>query len=176
MLTPRPRCRPEGGCSHNRQIYAISRIRFALATATSLEHEPFTRLEDFQAWLEEQWPYREPKPPARYDHAETPQTLRRARGDEKWSDEVLRASIAEAAKGRAPAAAVSELAGEVTNTVRDALRGQVIVTSEQVATEVMRTLRERDPLTYLWYASVHKHFRNAMEMWQEVEGLKEDGR
>lgn len=158
--------------TNNRQIYAISRIRYAMATVSSLEHQQFTNLQQFRTWLKKEWPYREHKPLRQPERAKTPVTVRRARGDQAWDHDLLKESIAEAAKGRATATAVVDLAAEVADVVRDTLRGQVIVTSEQVATEVMRTLRTRDPLTYLWYASVHKRFRNATEMLQETEGLQ----
>ncbi len=160
--------------TNNRQVYAISRIRYAMATATSLERQPFMDLKDFRTWLKREWPYREHKPLRQSNRADTPMTVRRVRGDQAWDHDLLKESIAEAAKGRASATTVAELAAEVADAVRETLRGQVIVTSEQVATEVMRALRTRDPLTYLWYASVHKRFRNATEVLQEIEGLQEE--
>lgn len=61
-------------------------------------------------------------------------------------------------KGRGASHQVAELVGAVADDVEEALGDQVIVTSGQIAAEVLRSLRGRDPIAYLRYASPIKQF------------------
>jgi len=89
-----------------------------------------------------------------------------------FSANQLARSIALVAKGRSEnPAEVAEFADEVANRVVAALGGQPIVTSGQIAAEVIRILRTEDPIAYLRYAAAVKRFRGAEDFWWEARAL-----
>lgn len=63
-------------------------------------------------------------------------------------------------------------AERLASEVKANLKGQAIVTSQQIAAEVLKLLiREGDMLTYLRYASAVKRYSSVQDFWIEAFGV-----
>ena len=160
--------------TRSREIYAVTRIRYALSLKGGLTPEGgFGSVQQLEAWLRRSWPYGEPSPGHRSDRGvERLVRKRPPRATEPWYPEKLERSVLKAAKGRNQGEAL-RVAAACTEFVLEQLRGQSIVTTDQLSSEAIKYLRTEEPLTYLRYASVMKRFRTAREFLTEIEDLKD---
>lgn len=148
-----------------------ARARFALAfhRRKSADEGSTTQLGAFADWLGDNYP------DACVGMAQVaPQRVIKQRTHEPqhFNSDKLAFSIALVAKGRSgDPEKVADFADAVANRVVSALEGQPIVTSGQIAAEVMRILRDEDPIAYLRYAAAVKDFRSAEDFWWEVRAL-----
>lgn len=147
----------------------VARIRFSMVLNGRATHAGgVTSIAAFVRWLE-----------LNYPQAKNESLLNRPkrvlkRGTREPQDFViqkLERSIGIAAKGRGTDAMVHALAYEVADQAVSNLGSQPIVTSQQIACEVMRVLRDKEPLAYLRYASAVKMFRSAEDFWHEAQAL-----
>jgi transcriptional regulator NrdR family protein len=67
---------------------------------------------------------------------------------------------------------VHNLATEVADEVEAALGDQPIITTGQIAAEIMRSLRVQDPIAYLRYASAAKRYQSAGDYEAEALALR----
>jgi transcriptional repressor NrdR len=87
----------------------------------------------------------------------------------------LERSIGRAAKGRgASPAAVHGLATEVAQDVLNELGEQPVVTAGQIASEILRSLRRRDHIGFLRYASTAKGYLSREDYEFEAVALRRD--
>jgi transcriptional repressor NrdR len=153
---------------HGDALADVVRIRYAMVLlGRATDARRAWRLEDFKEWLQEE--YGEPRviqPEA------TPTVVIKRNGKrEPFQPEKLARSIGIAAKGRGEEVDVRRLAQRVTTRVEQELRGQAVVTSQQVAAEALKVLREHDRLAYLRYASIVKRYQSVDDVWLDALGL-----
>ena len=86
--------------------------------------------------------------------------------------EKVHAGIDRASNGRLD----DEVVGDAAAAVERGLRalGTRVVTSEQVGLEVLAQLRDLDPVAYVRFASVYKHFEGPEDFEQELSALLKD--
>lgn len=77
-------------------------------------------------------------------------------------------------KGRGTEREVNERAASIANQVMHELKGQALVTAQQIATEVLKLLHKSDAMAYLRYASVAKRYRSADDFWVEARALVDE--
>jgi transcriptional repressor NrdR len=112
-------------------------------------------------WLEEAYGSPDAEPPAT-----TPwRVIKRDGGVEPFDVGKLERSLGIALKGRSSSERVRELAAHVAFDVGHELRGQALVTSQQIAAEVVKLLLKRDRIAYLRYGSVMKRYRSVGDFW-----------
>jgi transcriptional repressor NrdR len=145
----------------------VVRIRFAMVFHSRPGQSGFRRLADFEQWLADE--YGQPR-------VAQPETmpwvvLKRNGKAEQFENEKLSRGIGRAAKGRGTEEQVRSLAHNVTSTVTRELAGQALVTSQQIAAEVLKALRQLDPLAYLRYAAAVKRYRSMDDFWLDVFAL-----
>jgi transcriptional regulator NrdR family protein len=148
-----------------------ARARFALAfgRSSSRGDSSSAHIGAFADWLNTNYP---DACVAAADAAPQRVIKQRTRQPQQFSADQLALSIALVAKGRSgDPEQVADFADEVANRVVDALRGQPIVTSGQIAAEVLRLLRSEDPIAYLRYAAAVKDFRGSEDFWWEARAL-----
>jgi len=91
---------------------------------------------------------------------------------ELFRQKALEASIGVAAKGNGHDRDVYAFAKRLAAEARINLEGQALVTTQQIAAEVLKLLiREQDALTYLRYASAVKRYESIEDFWLEAYGL-----
>lgn len=152
----------------DRSATAITRIRFAIVALgrTSLQTQ-FRNLRDFLAWLEQEY-----GPPGFDASGPTPYEVIKRDGVSKTFDiKKLERSIGVASKGRGSVRQVESLASTVALQATRELRGQAIVTSQQIAGEVLKILKDRDALAYLRYGSAVKRYQSVDDFWRDAYGL-----
>lgn len=148
-----------------------ARARFALASQRRASDEGSTsQIGAFADWLEQHYPE------SCIASAEVaPQRVvkrQRTQEPQHFNADQLARSVALVAKGRsADPDAVASYADDVANRVVARLAGQPIVTSGQIAAEVLQILRAEDPIAYLRYAAAVKGFRGAEDFWWESRAL-----
>jgi transcriptional repressor NrdR len=149
----------------------VVRIRYAMVLHGRTTHQGgFRRLSDFVAWLADE--YGNPRVTRPLS---TPWVVLKRNGKgEQFEHEKLSRGIGRAAKGRGTDDQVRSLAHNVTSTVTRELRGQTLVTSQQIASEVLKALRQLDPVAYLRYAAAVKRYRSVDDFWLDVFGLQAD--
>jgi transcriptional regulator NrdR family protein len=146
----------------------VVRIRFAMVFLGRTTHgRGFRGVDDVIAWLRlEYGPPREPVVPL----------LRKRDGRvEPFQPAKLAAGVALAAAGRGTAAQVDRLARAVASRVAAELSGQAFLTSQQVAAEALKVLREHDPVAYLRYAAAVKGYQSAADVWLDALALRGGG-
>jgi transcriptional regulator NrdR family protein len=106
----------------------------------------------------------------------TPWIVKKRDGKEaRFQRAVVPRSIGLAAKGHGSDEDVWTFADRLAVEVEDDLRGQAIVTSQQVAAEVLKLLlRERGALADLRYASAVKPYGSVEDFWLEAFALDPD--
>lgn len=97
--------------------------------------------------------------------------LKRDGKREAFQPEKLARSIGIASKGRGTDEQVRHIAEQIASSVRDSLRGQVLVSTGQIAAESLKALLQWDALAYLRYASVVKRYESVADFWAEASGL-----
>jgi transcriptional repressor NrdR len=151
----------------------VIRVRFAMLFRgrTDQPGGGFRRLSDLLAWLEDEYG------PARVLRPEsTPWVVAKRSGKvEAFQPAKLSNSITVVTKGRGTPEQVRSTALNVTSDVQRRLRGQALVTSQQIAAEALGALKEIEPLAYLRYASAAKQYRSVDDFWLDAWGLTLDG-
>lgn len=152
----------------SRDVTDIARIRYALVfIGQQSRYSGLPGLQEFMHWLEEAYgrPNAEILP-------ETPQrVIKRDGRAEPFQLRKLQRSVEIATKGRGTGIEVREMAARVASSVGGELDGQALVTSQQIAAEVVKQLLKRDPIAYLRYASVVKRYRSTDDCWTDVLAL-----
>jgi transcriptional repressor NrdR len=156
----------------DRPATAITRIRFAIVLLGRTSRVTrFRGLHDFLAWLEAEY-----GPSAIERPVNTPSVVVKRDGETRtFNIKKLERSIGVASKGRGSDKEVERLAAYVAARAAFELQGQAIVTSQQIAAEVLKVLKERDALAYLRYASAVKRYRSVDDFWLDALGLLEIG-
>jgi transcriptional repressor NrdR len=147
----------------------VARVRYAMVFRgrKTPAGGGFPRLADFVDWLEDEY-----GPPRVAQPRSTPsQVIKKHNTVEPFQIDKLSRGIAMAAKGRGTDDQVRSLVLNVTSTVHRELRGQNLVTSQQIASEVLKALRVLDPVAYLRYAAAVKGYRSVDDFWMDAFGL-----
>lgn len=156
-----------------REFDEVSQIRFALVhmgrqDRGDNDRPGWNNADQVRSWLAEEYAQlRYHRPVTRLS-----EILKRDGSCEEFDPAKLRRGIEIAAKGRSSELAVSQLATAVLRDVEGALGDQPMVTSGQIASEILRSLRHRDPIAYLRFASTAKRFRHPEDYYNEVEALR----
>lgn len=155
----------------SRAITDVARIRYALVFLGQRGRASRSHgFEDFLHWLEDAY-----GPPDTDAAPRTPwRVIKRDERVEAFEPAKLQRSLEIALKGRGSTERVHEQAGRIALDVSEALRGQALVTSQQIAAEVVKLLLQRDPIAYLRYASVMKRYRSAADVWVDALVLTHD--
>jgi transcriptional repressor NrdR len=150
-------------------ITDVARIRYAIVfLGTTTRAHSFHGLRDFLDWLDHAYGPRDVETPV-----DTPNRVIKCSGiSEPFQLMKLEKSVAIAAKGRDKQDRVHTVASQVALVAKEALSGQAIVTSGQIAAEVLRALRSRDSMIYLRYASAVKGYRAVEDFWLDAIGLE----
>lgn len=147
----------------------VARIRFAMVFKGKTSRAGgFEDAGEFSMWLLESYPKLES-----FDASGGPQVVlkRPPRDVETFDLTKVERSVGIAAKGRGSDAKVKRLATEVAARALAELTGQPIVTSHQIATFVLQSLRPIDDIAYLRYAAATKPFRSVEDFWRETMAL-----
>jgi transcriptional repressor NrdR len=158
----------EGG----RPATAITRIRYAMVLlGRTSRTTQFKGLRDFIAWLEAEY-----GTPAVQRPPSTPVVVIKRDGQVRnFNLRRLERSIGIASKGRGTDEEVKSLASAIATRTVSELQGQAIVTSQQIAAEVLKALKQRDPLAYLRYGSAVKHYGSVDDFWLDALALLDTG-
>jgi transcriptional repressor NrdR len=158
----------ESVLSHFREMDEVSQIRFALVHLGRLDRSDgqpgWKNVEDVRRWLANE----HPELKGHHTPAMVAQVYKRNREHEEFDRTKIERSIKIAAKGRGASDDVDKLAYAVASEVEDALGDQPIVTSGQITAEILRTLRAKDHIAYLRFASTAKRFRVPGDYQDEV--------
>jgi transcriptional regulator NrdR family protein len=147
-------------------------VRFALSYKARRDREAsqWRTATDVRRWLRENY-----APLAGRRAEDTLRQVVKSNGRRQDFDlQKLERSIGVASKGCGDSEAVRRFASDVADKVRTELQGQPLVTSGQLAAEVLRVLRRRDPIAYLRYASTAKNFGDPSDYDDEAAGLERD--
>jgi transcriptional regulator NrdR family protein len=146
---------------------SITRVRFAIVfLGRTTRASGFRGIRDFLTWLEGEYDLRHERPDR------TPSVVVDREGQrDAFNIAKLERSIGIASKGRGTDQQVNTLATKVASEVRRELRGQAIVTSQQIAAEVLKALKRKDELAYLRYAAAVKRYRSVDDFWFEAVAL-----
>lgn len=151
----------------SRSVTDIARIRFA-AVFLGKTSRPggFKNAHDLARWMRQNYPQTE-------EIADFEQVVlkRSPRHSEAFERRKLERSIGLSAKGRGTDAHVRSLATKIARQVCEHLDGQPVITSHQIATEVLACLRKVDDIAYLRFAAVSKPLRSVEDFWREVCAL-----
>jgi len=154
-----------------RSFDEVSHIRFALVHMGRLDRTDNRRgwssVRDFRRWLDSNYPQiRGARVATRLS-----EVLKRDGTYQRFDRNKLEKGIGVAAKGRGAEGEVERLATDVADDVEKNLSEQPLVTSGQIAAEILRSLRRRDHIAYLRFASTAKHFRSPEDYEAEAEAL-----
>jgi transcriptional regulator NrdR family protein len=153
----------------SRMMTDVARIRYALVfLGQAARASGFRGLREFLHWLEEVY-----GPPGIEVPAKTPwRVIKRDGKVEQFEPTKLEQSVRIASKGRGSESEVTRRASRITSEVERQLQGQTLVTSQQIAAEVVKLLRQSDPMAYLRYASVMKRYRSVRDFWADALTLE----
>lgn len=145
----------------------IARIRYAMVFLGKVARAGggFRQLDQFKRWLVENYGPLDSEPVQM-------EVVKRNGNREPFSIRDLERSVGVAAKGRGSDADVHDLAEEIARKAHRALRRQAIVTTQQIAGEVLELLREADAIAYLRYASAVKRYQSVEDFWREARALE----
>jgi transcriptional repressor NrdR len=152
-----------------RTVTDVARIRFAMVFLGTINRPGgFRDASDLRDWLQRQY-----NNLMNVALSDVPSLVikRHAQKTEPFDIGKLERSIGIAAKGRGTDMQVRALATKTSKSVIDELNGQPIVTSQQIATNVLGILRAYDDISYLRYASTTKPFRSVYDFWNETLAL-----
>ncbi|MFI5912358.1 ATP cone domain-containing protein [Dactylosporangium sp. NPDC051541] len=147
----------------------VIRVRYAMVFMGGVRGTDggFQRLSDFLEWLGAEY-----GPARRLQPESTPWAVTKRGGRvEPFQAAKLSRSIGIAAEGRGSEERIRSIALHTTTQVQEALRGQALVTSQQIAAESLKALRGLDPLAYLRYASAVKQYRSIDDFWLDAWGV-----
>ncbi|MGH3907021.1 MAG: ATP cone domain-containing protein [Pseudonocardiaceae bacterium] len=152
----------------SRMVTDVARIRYALVfLGQAARSSGYRGLQDFLHWLEEIYgpPNVEPAP-------RTPWCVVKRDGRlEPFQLSKLERSVQIVSKGRGNAREVSRRSARIISEVERELQGQALVSTQQIATEVVKLLLKSDPMAYLRYASVMKRYSSIDDFWTEALSL-----
>jgi transcriptional repressor NrdR len=155
----------------SRSITDVARIRYALVFLGQRGRS--NRLHgflDFLHWLEEAY-----GPPDVNMPSTTPwRVVKRDGRVETFELSKLERSLGIALKGRGSQERVREQASRIAFDVGQELRGQALITSQQIAAEVVKLLLKRDPIAYLRYSSTVKRYRSPADFWVDALVLENE--
>jgi transcriptional repressor NrdR len=155
-----------------RRVDPATHIRFALVhlgRRDQQSHEGWSDVNDVRAWLLETYPdlqyYRPPKGLA--------EVVKKDGSRVSFDAKKLERSIGVASKGRGQSDAdVQRFASDVARAVERSLGDQPLVTSGQIAAEILHALRKRDHVAFLRYASTAKGYVSAEDYEAECVPLR----
>ena len=153
----------------SRAITDVARIRYALVFLGQRSRSSgLYGFLEFLNWLEGAY-----GPPGVEPPSKTPWRVEKRDGRvEAFELNKLERSLGIALKGRGTRERVRELASRIASEVSRELHGQALVTTQQIATEVVKLLLQRDPIAYLRYSSVMKRYRATEDFWIDALVLK----
>lgn len=158
--------------SHLKEFDPVSHVRYALTQLGRRDARAPTGWQDageVRVWLRREYPEVEYVRSPTTTHAVVKRDGRR----EPFERRKLERSIGLSSKGRGRSdKAVRDLATRVANKVLDELRDQAVVTSGQIAAEVLRCLRRTDHIAALRFASTMKQFAAVGDYETEALGLR----
>ncbi len=146
----------------------ITCIRYAMVWLSKSAPNGRLPLSDLRRWLETE--YGPPRVSA--PSAQPSSVVKRDGRVEPFRAEKLSRSI-ELAAGSLAAERKLSLALNVSSGVMRGLAGQALVTSQQIASEALKSLQELDKATYLRYAAIIKRYRSVDDFWFELLSLQE---
>ena len=154
---------------------AVTHVRFAITQLGRQDGElrsGWRDVEDFRAWLLEAYPELAHFRPS----TKISEVVKRDGRREPFDIAKLERSIGLASKGRRESDNdVRDFAQSVAQMVERELRQQSLVTSAQLAAEVLRALRQLDDVASIRFASTMKHFASAQDYECEALGLRRPG-
>lgn len=149
----------------------VARVRFAMVFLGKRRSGGggFKDASDVLTWLDENYPDGETDT----DYRGLPMEVikRDGRREEFILKKKLERSIGVAAKGRGDDERVHALATLVGAQVVEELRGQAIVSSQQIADQVLHALLGIDDIAYLRYASITKRYRSRWDLRTEIAAI-----
>lgn len=155
----------------SRAITDVTRIRYALVFFRQRGRSSLHGFLDFLHWLEETY-----GPPDTDIPVRTPwRVVKRDGRVEAFELNKLERSLGIALKGRGSATKVREDASRIAFDVSQELRDQALITSHQIAAEVVKLLLRQDDIAYLRYSSVMKRYRSVADFWVEASMLTDEG-
>lgn len=155
----------------SRAVTDVARIRYALVFLgqQSRPSEHYGLLE-FLNWLVDVYGPSAVEAPAR-----TPwRVVKRDGRTETFELSKLERSLGIALKGRGSKESVRDRAASIAFDVSQTLRGQALITSQQIAAEVVKLLLRRDAIAYLRYSSVMKRYRSIDDFRIDALVLNDD--
>ena len=157
--------------SRLRHLDPVSFVRYALVQLGRLDHleAGWRDVSDFRQWLGREFAdLRNFRPPV-----DLSEVVKRDKSREPFDLRKLERSIGLAAKGRgADDQAVRHFAASVASDVRRMLNDQPLVTSGQIAGEILHVLRKRDHIAFLRYASAAKDYGSVSDYETEAVALR----
>jgi transcriptional regulator NrdR family protein len=157
-----------------KRLNSVSHIRFALVFVgrtdrTASGDRGMADARAFRRWLGQEYAHLAREvPPARLSWV----IKVRTGGRERFDRGKLKRTALIACKGRGVPDSVERLASDAANDVIEALGEQPIVTTGQITTELLRSLRARDDIAYLRYASTVKQFSSVLDYEAEALALE----
>lgn len=162
----------ENVLSHLQSFDPVTHVRYALTQLGRQDKAGvlgWRDARDFRNWLRETYG-------SEIGHAHLPakiaQVVKRDGRREPFDSRKLERSIGVASKGRGSQESVRDLATEVARDVEHELSEQAIVTSGQLAAEIIRALRDRDSIAAIRFASTAKGFLSVEDYESEALGLR----
>lgn len=153
----------------NRAITDVARIRYALVFLgrTTRAGSGFQGLRDFLNWLHDTY-----GPLAATDPPDTPWRVAKRDGHiEPFQLSKLEQGIRVVLRGHGTEREVNDRAANIAYQVVQELKGQALVTVQQIASEILKPLRKVDSMAYLRYASVAKQYHSVGDFWIEAHAL-----
>lgn len=149
----------------SRMVTDVARIRYALVfLGQASRSSGYQGLREFLHWLEEVYGPPNVEPPPR-----TPwRVVKRDGSIEPFQLSKLERSVQIASKGRGTTQDVSRRSARIASEVEKELQGQTLVSTQQIAAEVVKLLLKGDPMAYLRYASVMKRYHSIDDFWADA--------
>ncbi len=162
---------------HLKEFDPVTHVRYALTQLgrqdqVSGRQRGWKGLRDFRRWLVAAYPQLEHFHP----RAKLSYVVKRDDRREPYDRQKLERAVGVASKGRGSSdRTVHDLATNIAEWVEQALSGQTIVTSGQLAAEVLRALRKSDQIAAIRFASTAKRFVSVEDYETEALGLRGSG-
>lgn len=160
---------------HFGEIDKVSQIRFALVHLGRTDRNDgigagWSAVDDVWQWLSANYPELRYAPlQARLSHV-----VKRDGSREQFDRSKMIRGLKVAAKGRGNSEQVAMLANRVAAQVEKSLGNQPLVTTGQLAAEILSVLRKLDHIAYLRFASTVKRFNDPKDYEEEVEALRRE--
>ncbi len=161
--------------SHLKDFDPVTHVRYALTQLGRRDQRPGGRngwkgVKEFRRWLESEYPEATARSHA---SARIAVVVKKDGRREPFDIRKLERSIGVASKGRGPSdGSVRDLATRLAESVEHELSHQTVVTSGQLAAEILRGLRSLDPLAAIRFASTMKRFVSVEDYEIEALGLR----